>query len=223
VTTLLVSTSKELNVSIPAVDLETQVDAAGGRLRAEIEDASAGLVTVAADGSWVSFAVPVGTEASWGAAGDCQPRWGAKLGTSETTGGLNALVFEESTDPGVSPVNESDVIAGGLNINVNTEATPDTSDSFAVGHLAFVYDPDGSFPTLSGDEESRAVTGDWVVQVRDSGGAFGGDIDGDEAADPLFALNGTSVGVDLWGLAVVRTEETPLMVNSRSVVALANP
>jgi len=223
VTTLMVSSSQELSVNMPAVDLEIQVDRAITRMRSELADASASMVTVAADGSWVSFAVPVMVEQSWGGGGDRQVRYGSRLGRLETSGGLNALVFTESTAAGVSPVSESTVVPGGVNINANTETTSDTSDVFTMGNISIVYDPDGSFPTLNGDEMTRRLTGDWVAQVDNGTGTLGQDISGDTAANPLFALNGTSVDVDLWGLTVVRKERTPILANGTLSVILKNP
>ncbi len=222
VSTLMISSSQELRVNMSAIDLEIQIDRTTNRMRTELEDASASLVTVAADGSWVSFAVPVEIEQSWGDGGDREARWGSRLGRAEASGGLNALVFTESAVDGVSPVREADVIAGGLNVNVNTETTSDTADVFTLGNISLVYDPDGSFPTLNGDEVTRKITGDWVVQVAD-GGSFGGDVSGDGEANPLFALDGTAIKTDLWGLTVLRDVSTPIMANSTSLQALRNP
>jgi len=223
VSMLLLSSSQELSVNMPAIDVEIQVDRTMNRMRAELADASASMVTVGADGSWVSFAVPVMVEQSWGAGGDRQLRYGARLGRLEASGGLNALVFTESTASGVSPVSEATVVQGGVNINANTETTSDTSDVFTMGNISLVYDPDGSFPTLNGDEVTRLITGDWVAQVDNGSGTLGQDISGDGAANPLFALNGSSVEIDLWGLTVVRSARTPILVNGTSSLALKNP
>jgi len=223
VSILLLSSSQELSVNMPAIDVEIHVDRTMNRMRAELADASASMVTVAADGSWVSFAVPVMVEQSWGAGGDRHARYGARLGRLETSGGLNALVFTESMASGVSPVSEATVVSGGININTNTETTSDTSDVFTMGNISLVYDPDGSFPTLNGDEVTRPLTGDWVAQVDNGSGILGKDVSGDGTANPLFAVNGSSVEIDLWGLTVVRSAKTPIMVNGTSTLALRNP
>lgn len=228
VTMTLKGASDEVAVSIPETDLQTNSQRALRRLVEELTDALAGTanVTVAADGSSISFRVPVDLEASWTGVGGNDPtytpEWGGRLGSDERIGGLNTIAFRESTVPGVSPLNESDIVDGGLNINMNTEppADADETDSFAMGHLVFTYDPD---PLVAGDEKVRQLTGDWVAQVA-VGTAFGGDIDGDGNPDPLFGYNAATktVDIDLWGLRVIREQRIPLAVNENTTVVLTN-
>ncbi len=228
VTMTLKGASDEVAVSIPETDLQTNSQRALRRIVEELTDALAGTanVTVAADGSSISFRVPVDIEASWTGVGGNPPtytrEWGARLGGAEASGGLNTIAFRESTVPGVSPVNESDVVDGGLNINMNAEplASRDETDIFAMGHLVFTYDPN---PAAAGDEIVRQLTGDWVAQVA-VGTAFGGDVDGDGNADPLFSYNAANntVDIDLWGLRVIRQQRMPLMVNENTTVVLKN-
>ena len=224
VTMTLKGASDEVAVSIPETDLQTNSQRALRRIVEELTDASASQVAFAADGSWISFRVPVDIEASWTGVGGnpptYTPEWGGRLGGDERIGGLNTIAFRESTVPGVSPLNESDVVDGGLNINMNTEGTLDETDIFAMGHLVFTYDPD---PLVAGDEKVRQLTGDWVAQVA-VGTDFGGDVDGDGNPDPLFAYDDTTktVDIDLWGLRVIRQQRIPLVVNENTTVVLTN-
>jgi hypothetical protein len=216
------SASSGLAVTVPENDLQAKMQRTVQEITEKylLLDASSTQFppTVAADGRWISYAVPVGVDASWGAGGTFAPRWGARLGASEWEGGLNAIVFERDHD-----VSEAAVVTGGLNINVNTEDAPDETDVFAVGHLVLVHDPDGSFPTMTNDERALAITRDWIVQVDDGTGDFGEDIDGDGSRDPIFALNGNTVQVNLWGLRVARQQKVPILVNERTSITLTNP
>ncbi|MHC4501846.1 MAG: PulJ/GspJ family protein [Planctomycetota bacterium] len=221
--------SDEVSVSIPETDLQTNSQRTLRRIVEELTDALAGTanVTVAADGRWIRFRAPVKVWESWtrddGTAPTYAAEWGARLGGAETSGGFNAIAFIQSTVPDVSPLNESDVVDGGVNINVNTEQTADETDSFAMGHLVLIYDPDASYPTMSGDETVRQITGDWVAQVA-VGTDFGGDVDGDGNVDPLFGYDDTArtVTIDLWGLRVIRQQRMPLVVNENTTVVLRN-
>lgn len=240
---VMVSASRELNTTMPESGLAGEMDYAIGRVVDELQDASAMQVTVANDGSWISFAVPINIAASWEGTPEAgptfSPDWGSRLGWDEllgkpreSSGGFNVIVFQKAGD-----VDEATIVPGGLNVNMNTEPVGqrDAADVFARGHLLFVYDPNGSYgppaPVFDGDETSRQITGDWVTQVEGGGDTFGLDVDGAGAAgdpdghtgDHIFRFDGTRVDVNLWGLRVVRSQRTAFFMNRRASVILTNP
>jgi len=222
---VLMSTAGELSVSMADTDLRTKMNLASEKIVDELSDASLVQTTVAADGHWVSYAVPVQLDLSYtGASPDFQQRYGARAGANETVGGLNAIVFQESANPAVSPISEATAVPGGININANTEAADDFTDTYRVGRLVHVYDPNGTFPNSNNQQVFRAITGEIICQASATGGTgLGSDIDGDGNNDPIFQLNNNSVIVNLWALRLVRSENTPLLVNDRVTVQIGNP
>ena len=210
-------TSKELAVTIPESDIQTNAQRAVQRLKETLVEASTSQVTIGPGGKWVRFVVPVDPLAKGGdpLKPDYSISWGARTmdGTTEKPGGVVAFDFQM-----VENVDEATLK---LNVNRNTELVRDTKDVFARGYLVYVYDPDASFPVMSGDERIKHVTGPWVVQVS-SGGTYGGDVDGDGNPDPLFTVSGNTVSLSLWVLQVIRTENMPLLMNLRTNVSMRN-
>lgn len=226
VSVVMNTASTELAVSMPETDLQKNSQRVVMQMAEALAEASAGRLNVAAGTDWVAvtFKVPVDPDAAGGDPlnDDYTVCWGARWGDSEAPGGRNAFVWQKT-----GAVDEATEIPGGLNININTEAagtdaTRDMTDVFHLGRLVFIYDPDASFPpTLNGDETVHRLTGDWVVQTGDAG-SFGGDIDGDENADPLFVVSGGTVEINVWGLHVIKHEKTAVLVNSKTRVKVRN-
>lgn len=244
------SASTELEVNVPDSALQSEMQQAIQRIVNELEEASISQgiapLEVAADGSWIKFAVPVEVKASWegdpdaGLAPTYVEKWGARRGTlQESDGGLNWIVFVQGRDRRTGNlllVDEATVVSGGLNVNNNTEETKDLNDVFLMGHLLFIYDSDGTYDAIAGDPAKEyRLTGDWVAQVAGTApNPLGGDVDGagvdtdddgtpDYYDDHIFRRDGNRILVNLWGLHVVRAQRVPILMNRRASVLLTNP
>lgn len=234
------SASTELEVNVPDSALQSEMQQAIQRIVNELEEASISQgiapLEVAADGSWIKFAVPVDVD-NW-APGPMS--FGARRGRlQESANGLNWIVFVQGRDRRTGNlllVDEATVVSGGLNVNNNTEETKDLNDVFLMGHLLFIYDSDGTYDAIAGDPAKEyRLTGDWVAQVAGTApNPLGGDVDGagvdtdddgtpDYYDDHIFRRDGNRILVNLWGLHVVRAQRVPILMNRRASVLLTNP
>ena len=210
--------NENLEVDIPQGDMEN----IGRRLVEQIErmvrSSGSGHITVGADGSWIEFQIPVDHDND----GDVLDRnfaiqWGSieapnpPLWPDGEPTPLHATRYRF-----LQTRTYAEAAAGNTNVNLGRDFARD--DTYALGNIVF--------DTLVSYPGGAAVSGGWtssfgtdMVILRN--GAFGGDMDGDAVADPIFALNGSRLTINLWLMRIVGENE-PILVNTRTTVLLRN-
>ena len=205
---LLFAGTREAETDIPDAELTsvalTTIDTIARELR------SAGNVSVSSDGSSITFQAPVEAGAG-GVVSGTAIRWGAKFGLIEQAGASITYAFVPNTAPGGGEEQLSEA-ALRVNLNVNTELSPDTSDTYVMGGLR-----------RSACGRQLMLGGTWIAQVG-AAGSRGGDVDGDGQGDPIFAYSATdkTVTVTLWYLRIAGSDRVPILKRFRAVARLMN-
>jgi prepilin-type N-terminal cleavage/methylation domain-containing protein len=171
-------------------EMERSSQNALDRMALELRDSAAKVITVAANGSSIQFQVPVDLDGK----GTILNSTGAVeygfLANGVPTGGTITYRFVQNLVAGQPEV----LSEAARRMQLNDDA--DLGDRFARGYIL------RTTQLTSGAVVSQSIlTGRWIVQPD---GNWGGDVDGDGAADPIFQLDGTSgrVLVNLWGMQV---------------------
>lgn len=177
----------------------SSIEQVAGELCEEMQYAPGSSISVSNDGSWVNFQVPVdldGDGTVYPAGDTSQP---VELGVIH--GGVPSSGSTTYRFVSTGSVSEA-ALSMDLNGNGNM------SDSFEVGYMEKVM--------------SDTVSA-WSIQMRRGNGfvqpkgALGGDIDGDGQPDPVFAVSGNTVTVNLWSLGVDPRAQ-PRLASSTAIV-----
>ena len=164
--------------------LQTVIERLGEALQNARIDAASG---IAADGSWISYQVPVDQDGDGDALDDSyNVTWGVIRGLGPTgrhiAGATGRIAFVGRPDGAV--LSEEMV---NRNLNANTETAKDMTDVFDLGGFVLTSSESPDSPLRLGG----------AFFLQPSGGR-GGDVDGDGAPDPIFELSGEQLIVRLW-------------------------
>jgi len=179
------------------------------RMALELRDSAARVITVAANGSAIQFQVPVDLDGN----GTVLDRNGAVefgfLAGAAPSKGTITYRFVQNLIQGRPEVLDERV--AGLKLNDDA----DRCDRFARGCVVRVTQAAGG-----AEVTGPALTGRWLVQPE---GDWGGDINGDGAADPIFKLDAASgrVLIGLWSMQV-DGRSSALVVHRSTSVCLRN-
>lgn len=192
---MIISTTREVSIHIAAEEARSEADRVLDRLAGELSGAR--VVGTSADGSWITYQVPVDLDNSGtvlDANGDVE--WGSIGPAGVPVPGGTMLRFTA-----IDALNE-----GALNLDVNGDN--DKWDDFVVGRIERVY-PDASVVPEAGR---------YIIQTS----VLGGDVDDDAMVDPIFVLDGTRVRVHV---LCQRFEGSSLsfLGSARTEVQLRNP
>ena len=171
-------------------EMERSSQSALDRMALELRDSAARVVTVSANGSSIQFQVPAdlnGNGTILDGAGNIEFGF---LDNAVPRSGTITYRFVQNVVGGQPEVLDESA----RRMQLNNDA--DRADRFARGYILRVTQLTSGAVT-----KQSILTGRWIVQPD---GNWGGDVDGDGAADPIFRLDGTSgrVLVNLWGLQV---------------------
>jgi prepilin-type N-terminal cleavage/methylation domain-containing protein len=186
--------------------IRNEMDRSGAEAMAKMsaELKSASILAMPADGSMLSFQIPVDLDGSGTVLdkdGDCE------FGINELgviSNGSISYSFVQNTKGG----NPEVLSEATLNRDLNNDG--DKSDVFDRGRI----ERTSTAPAA----RTRVLSGVWVIQPS---GNWGGDIDGDGNADPIFRTAGKQVWMDIWMVAI-DSSGTAHLVRCRTSLHLRN-
>jgi hypothetical protein len=169
---------------------------------AELKESS--VLGVAGDGTVLIFQVPAdldGNGTVLDKTGECE--FGINDGGIPATGAINFQFVQNASNMTGETISEP-------NLRRDLNGDGDMTDVFDRGRILRTTSLPGA--------KISTVSGFYVVQPS---GNWGGDIDGDGNADPLFRMSGKRVWVDLWMIA---TDQSGMqhLVRCQSSVQLRN-
>jgi prepilin-type N-terminal cleavage/methylation domain-containing protein len=185
--------------------LRNQMERSGAEsLEAMVEELNASSVlAIASDGSLLTFQVPVdldGNGTVLDADGNCE--FGLDdLGV--VSNGSATLMFVQNQVGGNPEVLSEAALGRDLNGD---------------GDRVDIYDRGRIVRNSTASALNRTLTGVRVIQPS---GNWGGDIDGDGQADPVFRMNGKQVWIDLWTLGLDEAG-TPHLIRCQTSLHLRN-
>jgi len=175
----------------------------------ELRDSAARVTTVSADGSSIQFQIPADLNGN---------------GTVLNSSGLIEFGFLDKGVPKAGTITYKFVqnVVGGHNEVLDEAAgrrklndDADVTDKFARGYIVRITQVTG-LAAVTGP----IISGRWIVQPN---GSWGGDINGDGVADPIFkvdAVNGR-VLVNLWAMQIDR-ENNQQVINCSTSICFRN-